>query len=137
MRYFRGELIFSASDLIGFLGCRHATFLDRHDLDNPAPPVPDDPHLELLQKKGVEHEGAFLERLRGDGRSIVAIATKGSLEEKVAATRRAMEAGADVIYQAALRQGRWYGYADFLLRVAGGSTLGDYHYEPLDTKLAR
>jgi predicted RecB family nuclease len=28
------------------------------------------------------------------------------------------------------------GYADFLERVPGASTLGDYHYEPWDTKLA-
>jgi uncharacterized protein len=44
--------------------------------------------------------------------------------------------GADVIYQGAFLQGRWHGYADFLLRVQGESSLGPYLYEPVDTKLA-
>ena len=47
-----------------------------------------------------------------------------------------MRDGADVIYQGAFFSGRWHGYADFLLKTAGASNLGDYHYEPLDTKLA-
>jgi predicted RecB family nuclease len=36
----------------------------------------------------------------------------------------------------ALQDGRWHGYADFLTRVPGDSTLGDFHYEPVDTKLS-
>jgi hypothetical protein len=48
-----------------------------------------------------------------------------------------MRSGAEVIFQAALDDGRWRGRADFLLRTAGASDLGDYHYEVVDTKLAR
>ena len=48
-----------------------------------------------------------------------------------------MRAGAPVIYQAHLTHGDWQGFPDFLWRVDGASTLGGYHYEPWDTKLAR
>src|SRR5438552_13887806 len=48
-----------------------------------------------------------------------------------------MHEGADVIYQAALFDGTWIGYVDFLIRVDGESALGAHHYEVVDTKLAR
>ena len=51
-----------------------------------------------------------------------------------------MASGADVVYQATFFDGRWLGYADFLLRVDAPdrpSTWGAYHYEVADTKLAR
>ncbi len=51
-----------------------------------------------------------------------------------------MESGAGVIFQATFFDGRWLGYADFLLRVespARPSVWGPYHYEVADTKLAR
>ncbi len=48
-----------------------------------------------------------------------------------------MRAGADVIYQAVLFDGRRLGYADFLKRVPQPSDLGDWSYEVWDTNLAR
>src|SRR2546421_1270324 len=131
-----GQLVFSATDLVTFLGCRHATFLDRRQLDAPVPLPEDDEYLKLLQDKGIEHERAYQAKLQADGRQVVDIPTRGSLEEKTERTRAAMAAGAEVIYQGAFYSGRWHGYADFLLRVPGESSLGYHHYEPLDTKLA-
>jgi hypothetical protein len=32
MRFLDGKLLFSASDLVNFLGCRHATYLDLRNL---------------------------------------------------------------------------------------------------------
>src|SRR6516165_6214200 len=136
MRRYNGKLIFSATDLATFLGCRHATFLDRRQLDDPVPLAPDDPYLKLLQEKGREHERAYGDKLRAQGLELVEIPDEGSLEERTERTRAAMAAGADVIYQGAFLDGGWHGYADFLLRVPGRSSLGDYHYEPLDTKLS-
>lgn len=132
------NLIFSASDLVAFLGCRHATFLDRQRVDGLVAPPDEvsDPHLELLQEKGLEHERALLMRFRANGKRVAEIASAGSLEERTTATLTAMHAGADVIYQGAFLSGQWHGYADFLLRVDGASSLGSHHYEPLDTKLA-
>ena len=53
------------------------------------------------------------------------------------ATLEAMRAGADVVFQAALFDGRRLGYADFLRRVERPSDLGEWSYEVWDTKLAR
>lgn len=137
MRIHGGTLIFSATDIVSFLGCRHASFLDRRNIDNPAPIAEDDPYLVLLQEKGVEHEHRYLETLRHDGRQVVEIDGEGSLEDRVARTREAMAAGAEVIYQGALLSGKWHGYADFLVRVPIASRLGPFSYEPIDTKLSR
>ena len=134
----RGEtLIFSATDLVNFLGCRHATFLDRQNVDNPEPAAEDDPYLVLLQEKGIEHEQRYVNLLRLEGRQVVEISGDGALEDRVAKTRQAMAAGAEVIYQGVLLSGRWHGYADFLVRVPVASRLGPFSYEPVDTKLAR
>lgn len=48
-----------------------------------------------------------------------------------------MNDGVDVIYQAHLQLPPFQGYADFLIKKAGKSRLGDYCYEVWDTKLAR
>ena len=48
-----------------------------------------------------------------------------------------MPSGADIIYQEALLNAPWHGYADFLLRVEAPSALGAYSYEVIDTRLAR
>ncbi|MGH7269000.1 MAG: hypothetical protein ACREJ3_01100, partial [Polyangiaceae bacterium] len=36
-----------------------------------------------------------------------------------------------------LEHGVWAGWADVLLRVPGTSALGDWRYEPVETKLAK
>src|SRR4051812_49487316 len=48
-----------------------------------------------------------------------------------------MRAGVDVVHQATLSDGTWSGQADFLLRTAAPSDLGDWSYEVADAKLAR
>jgi predicted RecB family nuclease len=135
MRRYRDRLLFSASDLVTFLGCRHATVLDRRQLDDLVTLPEDDAYTQLLQEKGLEHERALRERLKEEGRAVVEIAD-GPLEDRTAQTLEAMRAGAEVIYQGAFLSDPWHGYADFLMRVEGNSALGRYHYEPLDTKLA-
>ena len=98
-----GTVTFSATDLVNFLGCQHATFLDRRNLDDPVPAGEGDPYVVLLQEKGLEHERRYLESLRREGRQVIEIASDGSLAERIARTREAMTAGAEVIYQGALR----------------------------------
>jgi predicted RecB family nuclease len=129
--------MFSATDLIAFLGCRHATFLDRRNLGEPIPPAAEDPLLALLQQKGFAHERRYLDFLRKDGRDVVEISGRGSVADRRAETIQAMRAGAEVIYQGALTAGQWQGYADFLVKVPGQSALGAYRYEPVDTKLSQ
>jgi predicted RecB family nuclease len=136
VRHLEGQLVFSASDLVTFLGCRHATFLDRKNLDEPMPLAAEDPLLKLLQDKGLAHEQQYLQSLQAQGKTVVEIPSEGSPLDRVARTREEMASGADVIYQGALLQGRWQGYADFLVRAAGTTRFGSYAYEPVDTKLS-
>lgn len=68
MKRENGGIILSASDLMRFQGCRHATTLDLGWLDRAEhpptcgspKPAEDDESAELLQKKGDAHERAFL-----------------------------------------------------------------------------
>ncbi|HUD92891.1 TM0106 family RecB-like putative nuclease [Sphingobium sp.] len=133
-----GQTLYSASDLVNFMGCAHATVLDVGNLATPTSFVPDDDSAVLLQEKGIEHERAYLERLRAEGRSIAEISSEGTLEQRAQATREAMQAGYDVVYQGAFLAGQWHGYSDFLLkRDDVPSSLGDFTYDVADTKLAR
>ncbi|MFA5786133.1 MAG: TM0106 family RecB-like putative nuclease [Actinomycetota bacterium] len=129
------HLIFSASDLNTFLECPYSARLElmraRGEL---ASPDESDPVLNLLRRKGYEHESAYLQLLRSEGREVVII-PQG--QAGVAATLEAMRAGAQVIHQAAFVDEDWRGYADFLFRVPGESTFGPWEYEAADTKLAR
>ena len=139
MRVIGESLRLSASDLMRFQGCRHATALDLRLIEvGDLTPGEDDAEAELLQKKGDEHESAFLEKLKADGRSVAEIPKDGiSLEESVRLTLEAMKAGPDVIFQAAVLDGVWGGYSDFLERVERPSDLGPWSYEVVDTKLKR
>ena len=138
MRQHPDGQLYSASDLVNFLGCGHATALDVRQLTDPVDFPPDSAQTVLLQEKGIEHERAFLEQLRAEGRAVVEIASDGTLEERVERTLHAMRGGADVIYQGALLSRPWHGYSDFLLKVEGvASALGDYAYDVADTKLSR
>ena len=132
-----GATLFSASDLVNFMGCAHATFLDLCNLKVPALFPPDDDATVLLQQKGIEHERAYLERLKAEGRTVVEIVGNVDLDERVARTRDALRQGPDVIYQGAFLDGAWHGYSDFLLRVDRPSSLGTCSYEVVDTKLSR
>lgn len=133
-----GQTLYSASDLVNFMGCAHATVLDVRNLATPVSFAPDDESAVLLQEKGIEHELAYLERLRAEGRSIAEISSDGTLEHRAQATVEAMQAGQDVIYQGAFLSGRWHGYSDFLLkRDDVSSSFGNFAYDVADTKLAR
>jgi len=138
MRKVNGATLYSASDLVNFLGCAHATVLDLRQLIAPVALPPDDEQTVLLQEKGIAHERSYLDELRREGRDIHEIPADGDLAVRVALTRDALRGGADVIYQGALFQPPWHGFSDFLLKVPGApSALGDYAYDVADTKLAR
>lgn len=132
-----GTTLFSASDLVNFMGCAHATVLDLRQLVEPVDFPPDGEQAVLLQEKGLEHERAYLERLKAEGKTVIEIDGGGTIEEKSECTRAALREGADVIYQGAFLEGAWQGYADFLIKAPQSSALGDYSYEVADTKLSR
>ena len=140
-----GTVVVSATDLVGFLACDHLTTQELGAATGlwERPHQREDPEVRLLQERGEAHERAFLERQRDQGRTIVEIArpeprTPDGYRAAEQATLEAMRAGTDVIYQATLFDGRWLGYADFLVRVDRPSPiLGSWSYEVADTKLAR
>lgn len=139
MRLLDGELRLSASDLMRFKGCRHATALDLRRLEvRDIEPVADGEEAELLQRQGDAHELAYLEELKRSGRTVVEIPKEGiPLERSVELTIEAMHEGPDIIFQGALLGGAWGGYSDFLERVDTPSALGPWSYEVVDTKLKR
>jgi predicted RecB family nuclease len=143
-----GQPVFSATDLVGYLACEHLTALERAALAGLVErPHLDDPELDVIRRRGEQHEERYLAELEADGRRVVRIERERDGEERLERLHRqadetiaAMHDGADVIYQATFFDGRWLGYADFLLRVddlARPSAWGTWHYEVADTKLAR
>src|SRR5205814_2933319 len=89
-------------------------------------------------EKGLEHERRYLASIKAKGLTMVEVEAEGfDLAERTALTREVMQAGAEVIYQAALVVPPWLGFADFLERVDEVSNLGPWSYEALDTKLPR
>src|ERR1700738_46248 len=130
MQILAGRLLLSATDLINFLGCRHATCLDLRDLTDPVEIPERDAATVLIFEKGIEHERRYLASLKARGFSVVEIPGEGfDVPERTALTREAMRDGAEVIYQAALIAPFWLGYADFLERVEKASSLGAWTYE--------
>ena len=137
MRDVGGQILFSATDLMRFMGCAHATTLDLSRLRREGPdPREDSEDAALLQKQGDAHEAAHLARLGAAGRGIVEIA-RGDLVQNAATTRAALAAGPEVVFQGAFLSGNWGGWSDFLERVERPSALGAFSYEVADTKLKR
>ncbi len=144
MQIVDGNLVYSATDLVGFLECGHLTSLERAAVSGHLKrPVREDPVLDRITQRGQLHEERFLEALEADGVEVVrfdqdpGLPFGQRLAEGRDLTLDAMRAGADVIYQAVLFDGKRLGSADFLMRIPQPSGLGDWSYEVWDTKLAR
>src|SRR5437773_754110 len=142
MQFLEGRLIVSPSDLTGFLECEHLTQQElaaaRGEIGRPER---NDPMLDMLSRRGLEHEGKHLAGFRAKGLKPVEFpfpeGTIANLEKAHAETVAVMRAGADIIYQGTFFDGRWRCHPDFLIRVERPSKLGDYSYEVADAKLAR
>src|SRR5437867_3932555 len=142
MQFLEGRLIVSPSDLTGFLECEHLTQQElaaaRGEIVRPERK---DPELEVLTRRGLEHEARHLADLRAGHRRVAEFAfpegTIAGLSHAHAQTVAAMNEGVDVIYQGTFFDGRWRCHPDFLLRIDRPSKLGAYSYEVADAKLAR
>jgi uncharacterized protein len=128
------QVVYSASDLAAAARCEYA-LLRAFDAQlgwGPAVAVEDE-LLARTAKLGGEHEQRHLDELRGHadvaiiGRPPYTIAGLTAAADQ---TRRAVERRSSVIYQAAMFDGRFVGFADFL--IFDGS-----RYRLRDTKLAR
>jgi predicted RecB family nuclease len=143
-----GTPVYSATDLVAYLACEHLIQLERAALAGLVErPIRDDPELDVIRRRGFQHEARYKADIEAAGRTVVTISTDGYESDRGEVLRRAaaetvdaMAAGADVIYQATFFDGTFRGHADFLLRVEAPdrpSRWGPYHYEVADTKLAR
>ncbi len=131
-------ILYSASDIVNFLDCEHKITLDLIDLQTPLPRAEDDEETMLYQKKGFEHEGSYVRQLKGKVTHFADISPlKDNIDEAAVKTIEAMRSGADIIYQATFIKHPFLGHADFLKKVPHPSSLGDFSYEVIDTKLAR
>ena len=138
MRLVGGALDLTATDLSNFLGCRHRTALDMGVAHGAFKrPYWDDPLLKILIQRGLDHEKAYVAQLQAGGRTVTDLGALREPASAESATLDAMRSGKDVIVQAGLRDGHWYGRADILERVAAPSSLGAWSYEIVDTKLSR
>jgi predicted RecB family nuclease len=135
MRLVGGLVHLSATDLAGWLACRHLTGLelDAARGSRRRPARGENPALELLQERGLAHEREYVEWLAVN--EVVTIADDG-VRGAAEATAAAMRQGAGLIVQASLAAGRWFGRADLLRKVERPSRLGAWSYEVIDTKLA-
>lgn len=138
MRFVEGTVRLSPTDLANHAACAHLTSLDLK-LAHGELTRPDDFCLvtEALRRRGEEHERKYVEHLKTQGLSIADLREAGTDANGAEATLRAMRKGIDRIIQAPLLDGNWAGRADVLVRVDTPSALGEWSYEPLDTKLAR
>lgn len=137
VRTIGNTILFSATDLMRFVGCAHATALDlAYMRGEPLTPREDTEDAALLQKQGDAHEAAHLEKLKDAGNGVVEIA-RGDLAQNADETRAALAQGSQIIFQGAFLAERWGGWSDFLERVERPSLLGPFSYEVTDTKLKR
>jgi predicted RecB family nuclease len=140
MRIRQSGVTLSATDLANHLSCRHLTTLDhRLAKGELAEPSWNDPHLVVLQQRGLEHEKAYIETLRAKGLSVVDLSDEPE-ETASEATRMAMNDGAQAIVQGTLAADGWRGRADVMLRIEQPERtchLGPWSYEVVDCKLAR
>ena len=134
-----GAVVYSATDLNNFLECAHLVALEREASRTGFRPKAGET-LELIARKGDEHERAHLEILRARHPDLVEIPTEAKgregIERAAAATEAAMAAGVSTIYQGTFFDGTFLGKTDFLFRTDSASARWPWSYEVGDTKLA-
>jgi predicted RecB family nuclease len=142
MQLLEGELVVSPTDLTKSLACDHLIRLDLEVArgERPKPPQGGE-ELEILFRRGLEHETAYKQSLLDRGLEVVEVALegqgRGALQAAEAETVRLMEAGADVVYQGTFFDGQWRGHADFLVKRSDRPGRWGWSYDVADTKLAR
>src|SRR5687768_18277243 len=124
MRLDSHRLHLTPSDVTAFLACEHLTTLSlshaRGEIERPATT---NEQAELIFRKGLEHERAYLKHLRADGKTVLEIPDpEGDYEAAARATADAIrKSEADVIYQGVLVHEHWRGVADFLIKQPDGT----------------
>jgi predicted RecB family nuclease len=130
------QVIYSASDLAAAARCEYALLRSFDARLGWGPQVAaEDELLARTAELGGEHEGRYFDELRASSQDNVTVIgrppyTVAGLSAAAEATMRAIGRRAPVIYQAAMFDGRFVGFADFLI-------FDGERYRLRDTKLAR
>ena len=138
MRYVKGKLSLSATDLSNHLACTHLTQLEEKRAGGEIEkPHRNNAFLDRIIERGLDHEKAYVDHLKRTHKgSVVELDFKDG--QAKAKTLAAMKNGADVIVQGELSNDQWGGRPDLLIRVNTPSpTLGDWSYQAADTKLTQ
>src|SRR5215208_4225406 len=94
MQRFGTGFSLSATDLSVFLGCHHRTALDMEAAAGTrARPHFDDPLLELLYARGLEHEQSYVASLKTAGRAVTDLEHLKDPLDAVVETTKAMDRG--------------------------------------------
>ncbi len=126
------KIIYSPSDLVRYVNSPFASWMDRYYLENPDKISLDEEteDQKLIAQTGNQHELDMLEEFKTAGIKVAEI-EKNDPATARSQTFSAIKAKSPIIYQAALEDGQFAGFADFL--VLDGSE----KYQIWDTKLAR
>lgn len=131
MRKNADKITYSPSDLVRYVASPFASWMDRYYLENPKAVTPDEEteDQKLIAETGNEHERSMFEEFRASTK-VVEI-PKEDFQAARKATLTAIESHAPIIYQAALNDERFAGFADFVVLDESEC------YQIWDTKLAR
>ena len=84
MQIHNGQVIASATDIVGFLHCEHLTWLERQAaLGAIQRPASDHPMLELLRGEGHAHENNYRELLKRDGLHVEDATNHGGADDSL------------------------------------------------------
>ena len=137
MRKIGDRLVLYATDLCNYVACPYVTQLDLRSFTEDLKKAEADEQSIMITQKGLEHEARYLEFLRSSGKSVFEVERirGASPEDEAERTLEVLKQGHEYVYQAALSDGQFAGYSDFLMRVPTRSDLGDFSYEVIDSKL--
>ena len=143
-----GRPVYAATDLVAYLACEHLTQLERAALAGLVKrPMRDDPELDIIRKRGFEHEARYLADLQAEGRTAVTIELDGSIEDAATSCgpprpRRSRRWPPAPTSSTRRRSSTARGAATRTSCCASTTRIarrvwGPCHYEVADTKLAR
>ena len=78
MQSIDGRPVYAATDLVAYLACEHLTGLERAAMAGLVRrPMRDDPELDIIRRRGFEHEQRYLAELTAEGRTVATIQLDG------------------------------------------------------------
>ena len=135
MKKILDKIYYSPTDLSDFQRCNYHIINDLENIKKSLPSREITETSAAYIKKGLELELKYLSNLKDQKYKVINIDDLQDVNT-IDATKQKLLNGYDYIYQSHLEYEFWRGKPDFLVKVDGKSSLGDFHYEPIDVKLS-